>query len=161
MAPVLHIAAALLALLPLALSAQVHRCVDTSGRVVYQERACAADGTEAPAQAVTVPAAKPKAATPTPTTVKAPVRTEEAPGPYQRPGLGLAVGMGTRDVVEQWGLPTDVRNDRNWTFMHWCDMRVVLLIDAELKQWDAPFADSIKGASLYRYGSPWIAAAQR
>jgi hypothetical protein len=80
---------------------------------------------------------------------------------YQQAEFGLSRGMGIKEVTETWGLPTDMRTDRNYTFMHWCDMRVALLIDGVLEGWDAPFADSKAGARLYKYGEPWTAASMR
>jgi hypothetical protein len=80
---------------------------------------------------------------------------------YQQAEFGLSRGMGIKEVTETWGLPTDMRTDRNYTFMHWCDMRVALLIDGVLEGWDAPFADSKAGARLYKYGEPWTVASMR
>jgi hypothetical protein len=45
--------------------------------------------------------------------------------------------------------------------MHWCDMRMVMLVDGRLRAWDAPFPDSVAGAALFTYGEPWTRASQR
>jgi hypothetical protein len=45
--------------------------------------------------------------------------------------------------------------------MHWCDMRMALLVDGKLVAWGAPFKDSKRGANLFKYGEPWTVAVQR
>lgn len=169
-------AAALLlgALLPGLAWGQVYRCPDATGKVTYQGKPCDAATVATPAATApinttgnvmeTAPrsvAVVPKGAAPAPKIAPAAPRAPEPDPRYQRAELGLAAGMDVRNVVERWGLPTDIRTERNYTFMHWCDMRIALLIDGVLQSWDAPFADSRAAIRLFKYGEPWTAAVHK
>ena len=148
--------------------AEVFRCVDVNGKVSYQQRPCEGVGTKVdvhPANEQLPTAGKPTQPSPSKAADAAPIpvpeTTQDRWSAYREPGLRLSLGMSVRQVVEAWGLPTDIREDRNYTFMHWCDMRMVLLVDGQARAWDAPFRDSKKGAQLYSYGEPWTHASQR
>lgn len=147
--------------------AQTYKCTDPTGRVTYQQRPCDGTGTALdvrPANAqVREPAPAVLANPPAPSR---PVPGEAEPrtdplDPYRLPGLRLSLGMNVQQVVSMWGLPTEMSTDRGYTIMHWCDARIALLVKGVLRAWDAPFADSRKGATLYSYGEPWIRASQR
>lgn len=151
--------------------AQVFRCADAAGTVTYQQRPCEGKGSavdvrpanaqeRAPIQQIPpVPAEASVAAT-----ARAGATAEErTPAQdYQKPGLRLRVGMSERQVIESWGLPTDLHDyGGGWYFLWWCDMRMALMVDGRLRSWDAPFEDSVRGANLFSYGEPWIRASQR
>lgn len=77
-------------------------------------------------------------------------------------GDGLIVGMSGKAVVKSWGRPHDINVvNRDSVFFHYCDLRTAYIYKGELVSWSALFPDSKKGAALYRYGDPWIRAAQK
>jgi hypothetical protein len=149
--------------------AQMYKCADETGRVSYQQKPCEGSGSKFQVRPANEQVREPPPPTstevpPAPPSSPATDKAEPKPDPFaphRPPGLRLSRGMNTQQVVEMWGLPTETKSERDWTFMHWCDARIALLVRGKLEAWDAPFDDSKKGATLYSYGDPWIRSTQR
>ncbi len=167
----------------------LYKCVDGNGRVAYQQRPCdSGAGTQittksasprpADTQSVSVPiptAAGTSAVAPAAPAVPAVAAPSKPALPatppaeargrldgYPASGYGLAVGMSGNDVIRRWGRPHEINViEPDSVFFHYCDLRTAFIYKGELVSWSARFPDSESGATLYKFGEPWIRAVQK